>query len=96
RRVGCGQFLSRIRVPTLLIAAEDDPFNPASTIPWETANASPYLYPQFTKHGGHVGFVHGATPLTPRYWMEEQMLRFFTLMERMRDARGGIKDVPHS
>lgn len=77
RKVGCGQFLPAIRVPTLLVAAEDDPFNPASTIPHETAARSPWLHPLFTQHGGHAGFVYGPTPFQARYWMEEQVLRFF-------------------
>jgi len=80
RKVACGQFLPHIRVPTMLVAAADDPFNPADTLPHETAAESPHLYPQFTKRGGHVGFVYGS-PWRPRYWAEEQVRRFFQLAE---------------
>jgi len=79
--VSCGQFLGEIDRPTLLIAAEDDPFNPPETLPREIADASPYLYPQFTRKGGHVGFIHG-TPRESRHWAEEQTLRFFEALER--------------
>lgn len=75
-QVGCGRFLEGIRRPTLLIAAEDDPFNPPSTLPRETAERSPYLYPQFTPKGGHVGFTYGPSPGRTRHWAEEQILRF--------------------
>ncbi len=80
RRVACGQFLSNIRVPTMLLASADDPFNPADTLPRDTAAESPYLYPQFTNSGGHVGFVYGP-PWRPRYWAEEHIVRFFQLLE---------------
>lgn len=77
-----GQFLGQIRVPTMLLSAADDPFNPASTLPREVAAHSEYLHPQFTEHGGHVGFVCGA-PHHARYWAEEQLVRFLQIYERI-------------
>lgn len=81
KRVGCGQFLAEIRVPTLLLTSRDDPFNPAHTIPAEVADASHYLHPQWTDGGGHVGFVGGSLPWQPEYWMEDHLRRFFTAYE---------------
>jgi hypothetical protein len=86
RKVGSHQFLDTIRVPTLLLTSADDPFNPPETIPRETADASPWLYPQWADHGGHVGFVSGPTPLRPRFWSEEQTLAFFLAQEHYRNA----------
>lgn len=77
-QVGCGHVLEDIRVPTMLVTSADDPFNPASTIPREAAARSPWLYPQWTARGGHVGFVGGPWPWKPRYWLDEQLVRFFT------------------
>ncbi|MBI2424733.1 MAG: alpha/beta fold hydrolase [Candidatus Hydrogenedentes bacterium] len=82
-KVGCHQFIPAIRVPTLLLTAADDPFNPAETIPWEKADASPWLHPQFSTHGGHVGFVSGAAPWRTRFWSEDQVLRFFLMYHAM-------------
>jgi predicted alpha/beta-fold hydrolase len=79
RRVSSGQFLRHIAVPTLLIASADDPFNPGSALPREEAARSPYLVAQFSKHGGHVGFVSG-TPLRPTYWADAQIMRFLPLL----------------
>jgi len=83
---GCGQFLDAIRVPTMLLSSADDPFNPGSTLPRERAERSPYLIPQFTQRGGHVGFVCGKTPLQPRFWAEEHVVRFVRLIEETVDV----------
>lgn len=83
RKVGCHQFLDGIRVPTMLLTSADDPFNPAETIPHEKAETSPWLHPQWTERGGHVGFVMGASPLRPRYWTEEQTVTFFRAYEEL-------------
>src|SRR5207244_3920211 len=72
-------FLSEIRVPTLLLSAEDDPFLPSSVLTRarEIARANPSLVVHFTPAGGHVGFVSGRTPFRPRYWAEERLMAFF-------------------
>ncbi|MBW7863639.1 MAG: alpha/beta hydrolase [Candidatus Hydrogenedentes bacterium] len=77
RRSGSGQHVAGIRRPTLLVCAEDDPFMAAESLPRAAADASPWLCPQFTAEGGHVGFVAGGSPLTAAYWAEEQTVRFF-------------------
>lgn len=75
--VGCVHFLGDARVHTLLIAAEDDPFTPPEAMPRELAEASPWLVPQWTRRGGHVGFVYGPHPFNIGYWDEDQVERFF-------------------
>lgn len=75
-KVGGHQFLEHIRLPTLLLSAADDPFNPAETLPIDTANASPWLYPLFPQEGGHLGFVYGEQD-NPKFWAEEQVIRFY-------------------
>jgi predicted alpha/beta-fold hydrolase len=98
RRVGCHQFLPAIRIPTMLLTSADDPFNPPQTIPRAAADASPWLHPQWTERGGHVGFVMGPTPLRPRYWMEEQALTFFQAYHAIGRARAedGIGAIAHA
>jgi predicted alpha/beta-fold hydrolase len=82
RQCSCGQFLQNVRRPLLMLSAEDDPFIQGTTFPSECASQSQYLYPFLTKAGGHTGFVHGS-PLRPRFWAEEQTLRFFQLLQRL-------------
>ena len=66
------QFLNRIRVPTLVIHASDDPFMPAKVIPNAT-ELSPAIAFELQRHGGHVGFIGGRWPWRPRYWLEERL-----------------------
>ena len=75
QRSSSAQFLSRIRIPTLLLHAEDDPFLPARAIPRSNIKSNPRLQSVITKTGGHVGFIHG-TPFKPQFWAEETAARF--------------------
>ncbi len=80
--VACGQYLSDVRVPTLVLAAEDDPFNPGETIPRDTVKQNDSLFGLFPRHGGHVGFIYG-TMHQPRFWAEEQTARFFEIQREL-------------
>lgn len=74
-----GPWLDRIRVPTLLVHAEDDPMVPLSTLrPWITS-ASPAVDIRLSRRGGHVGWVGGvdeASWLTG--WSARQVLEHLT------------------
>jgi predicted alpha/beta-fold hydrolase len=72
----CAPFLARIRRPTLLINAEDDPFLPAAALPRQAVADNAYLTAAFTASGGHVGFLAGRWPgaLTP--WAEVRAAMF--------------------
>jgi predicted alpha/beta-fold hydrolase len=80
-RCASGRFLDRVRRPLLLVSAQDDPMNPAPTLPWRQCDASPFLTPLFPRRGGHLGFVAGASPRTARWWAEEQVLRYLLLVD---------------
>lgn len=69
------RFLDRIRVPTLLVHALDDPFLPAEALPADAVRANPHLQAAFTAKGGHVGFI-GGTPRRPDFWAERQAAAF--------------------
>ncbi|EXJ14371.1 hydrolase [Imhoffiella purpurea] len=74
-RSSCRPFLERIVTPTLIIQAEDDPFMYPTTVPWEH-ELGPGVTLELADHGGHVGFVAGALPWRPVYWLEERILEF--------------------
>jgi predicted alpha/beta-fold hydrolase len=68
------QVLAKIRVPTLLLSAIDDPFLPAVVLEdvRRTAAKNPSLEVDLTARGGHVGWVTGP-PWRPRYHMESRV-----------------------
>lgn len=65
--------LQKIRVPTLLINAKDDPFLSPSCYPAAIAATHPSLYLETPDNGGHVGFV--STDPGP-YWDERRAVEF--------------------
>lgn len=79
RRCGCGQFLDTVRCPTLLVAAADDPFNPAAGIPYGISQRNQLLHESFHPCGGHVGFIEGP-PWRTRSWATERAIEFFELV----------------
>lgn len=84
RRSSCSQYLATVRVPVLLVGAEDDPLVPGAVLPHAEVKASPWLVPQFSPRGGHCAFVCGGMPGWPRRWAEAQVQRFFALHEAWR------------
>ena len=57
-RCSCKQFLDSIRIPTLLINAQDDPFlRTPSCFPYAQASRNRQVYLETPPRGGHVGFV---------------------------------------
>lgn len=53
--------LARIRVPTLLVNSQNDPFVPAASLP-QTTDAGQYVQLWQPRHGGHVGFAQAPWP----------------------------------
>ena len=72
------RFLDRVRVPTLLLSAVDDPFLPSEVLDQVRAIAAsnPALRLEFTAQGGHVGFVGGRVPWRPLYYAEWRACEF--------------------
>jgi predicted alpha/beta-fold hydrolase len=69
-------FLPRIRRPTLLVNAEDDPFLPADALPRQAVAENPFLTATFTPSGGHIGFLEGRWPGAPAAWAEAYAATF--------------------
>ena len=74
-------FLSRIRVPTLLLSARDDPFLPPRVLDSVNAIAATNDSLRFlvTPRGGHVGWIEGQ-PWKQRYFMEELFCEWFDVL----------------
>lgn len=67
-------FLPKVRVPTLLLSAVNDPFLPPVVLDRvrEIARDNPRLHLEFTAAGGHVGWVAGH-PWEPQYYLDERV-----------------------
>jgi len=77
REASCRPRLRRIRCPTLLIQARDDPFMEPVVIP-RAAELSPSITLEVHDRGGHVGFVEGS-PWQPRYYLERRIPEFLAV-----------------
>ena len=78
-RASSKPWLGGIRVPTLLVNAQNDPFLPAHALPLPR-QVSPAVRLDFPREGGHVGFVSGNLP-GHLDWMPKRLLRFFATGE---------------
>ncbi len=75
RRSSSRQYLQAITVPTLLLQALDDPFMTQEVLP-DLDEVSTQVQLEFTRHGGHVGFISGLIPFRPEYWLEQRIPEF--------------------
>jgi hypothetical protein len=74
-RSSSAPWVGRVRVPTLLVHADDDPFLPSGAVPRAAAAANPSISACFTARGGHVGFVTGQ-PWRRGFWAEARVAAF--------------------
>jgi predicted alpha/beta-fold hydrolase len=75
-RASAMRVIDRIRVPALVITAEDDPFVPVLPFrdPRLTGNRCITLI--VTRHGGHCGFLEGSANGSDGYWAESRIVQF--------------------
>jgi predicted alpha/beta-fold hydrolase len=60
-RASAKPHLARIRIPALVLNAQNDPFVPAASLP-SAAQVGRHVTLWQPAHGGHVGFPHGKPP----------------------------------
>ncbi len=69
-------FLDQIKIPTLILNAQNDPFLSENCYPNELAESLDQVFFEYPKHGGHVGF----TPKDSNhsYYSEQRAIEFIT------------------
>lgn len=96
RRCSSRDFVARIRRPTLILHALDDPFMIPGVLP-DTSSLPAQVTLEVSRHGGHVGFVEGTGPLglRPGYWLERRVPAFIT--RQLADCGDGppVGQPPH-
>ena len=70
------RVVDRIRVPTLIIASQDDPFVPADQFRDPAVTSNSNLTVVMARHGGHCGFVAEAANGFDGYWAERTVVEF--------------------
>jgi predicted alpha/beta-fold hydrolase len=67
------RFLDRIRIPTLLVQAQDDPLIPFEIYRQPALTRNPHLTLIAPEHGGHLGFIARDKP---RLWLDGVLLEW--------------------
>ena len=75
-RASALRVVDRIRVPALIISAEDDPFVPSSTFRDPAIASNPHVTVVLTPHGGHCAYVEQPQHGYDGYWAEREVVRF--------------------
>lgn len=74
------RIIDRIRVPTVIIHAEDDPFIPVTPLRDPAVTNNPYILLLAPQQGGHVAFISAdREDDTDRFWAENRIVEFCTL-----------------
>ena len=80
------KFLGDVRIPMLMVHAEDDPLIPVSVYEQPAVRQNPHIRFIRAPHGGHMGFI---ARREPRFWVNELILSWIEEVEIMRSG------VPH-
>ena len=94
-RASAMRVIDRVRIPALIITAEDDPFVPPGPFRDTRVVQNPHLRVLITRNGGHCAFV--ADPSghdDDGYWAEQQILKFATLHLRKAAAPSAVSQTP--
>lgn len=74
------QVLAAIRVPALIVTAQDDPFVPFASFSNPALAGNPHIQLLAPKHGGHCAFI-SRYPGEERYWAEKRIMEFFSSLQ---------------
>ena len=87
-RASALRVVDRIRVPALILTAEDDPFVPTAAFRDPAVTGNPHLTVAITRHGGHCAFVERPAPGYDGYWAEREIVRFVSARVRVAPSTG--------
>ncbi|HEX8564564.1 MAG TPA: alpha/beta fold hydrolase [Pyrinomonadaceae bacterium] len=83
------KLIEKIRVPTLIVHAQDDPFVPFTAFNQISRGANPFVILLAPENGGHVGFVADSkTDGKNRFWAENRIIQFCRLLSESHNVLG--------
>ncbi len=74
RQCSSAAFLEDIRIPTLVLHAQDDPFIPFRAFEVDAFERNPWIALLAPPHGGHVAFLGRSGSW---FWAQQQVMRYF-------------------
>jgi predicted alpha/beta-fold hydrolase len=83
-RASALRVIANIRVPTLVLTAEDDPFVPTGAFHHGDVRRNPQVTVVVTRHGGHCAFLEHAANGYDGYWAEREIVRFVETQVRLK------------
>jgi predicted alpha/beta-fold hydrolase len=95
-RASAMRVVDRIGVPALIIAAEDDPFVPASSFLSPNVTGNPNITVMMSRHGGHCGFVGPKSGGSDGYWAEDRIVEFVASPRRSISSLANAGPLPLS
>ncbi len=78
-RAGARHVLHNLSVPTLIIAAQDDPFIPAALFETPEIRNHKSITTALLRFGGHCGFFQQHTQGEDRFWAENRIMDWLML-----------------
>lgn len=73
-------LIKDIRIPALIVHAQDDPFIPFDSMKHPSVSANSNIVLLAPEHGGHLGFVGAETNGEDRFWSENRVVEFCKLV----------------
>jgi predicted alpha/beta-fold hydrolase len=81
-RASAMRVIAAVRLPALIISAEDDPFVPPEPLREARVTANPHVRVELYAHGGHCGFVGPRSGEFDGYWAEDRLVEFVEVAVR--------------
>jgi predicted alpha/beta-fold hydrolase len=86
-RASALRVIDRIRVPALIVTAEDDPFVPVEPFLTTAIASNPFITLAVTRHGGHCAYLERGCDGYDGYWAEREIMRFAAAAHQAARAR---------
>lgn len=72
--------VAQIRIPTLIVHAQDDPFVPFASLSEASVTGNPQVLLLAPEHGGHVAFLSAESTEEDRFWAENRLIDFLRVL----------------
>ena len=77
-----------------MVHARDDPVVPVWSLPLAAMASNPHIVTAITRHGGHIGYTAGATPLLGA-WTDRVLVHYLrAILAREEEREGRLIWVP--